>query len=184
LVEYLTVSTTPSLESFELAHLNASSNTHKKLARLIEEFIEHQSNARIARILRQNRHTTNDCAERYRIQRRKLSSERASANVAIVRMRQITGETTVRPATSSRTKRSRLSPSPDNKRPARELLPVKEIPVKETKAIARKSIRRPQRVISILSATPAARIQNLPPKPALLSYRLIADQPALRLLAG
>jgi hypothetical protein len=49
LIDYLSSSTTPSLESFELAHLNASSNTRKKLLEILDQYFEQEVNARVAR---------------------------------------------------------------------------------------------------------------------------------------
>jgi hypothetical protein len=49
LVDYLATSTTPSLESFELLHLNASSNTKKQILRMLGQYLEEEASARLAR---------------------------------------------------------------------------------------------------------------------------------------
>lgn len=51
LVDYLSSSTTPTLESFELAHLNASSNTMKKLLEFVAQYCEEEAQACLARLM-------------------------------------------------------------------------------------------------------------------------------------
>jgi hypothetical protein len=55
LLDYLSSSTTPSLESFELAGLNASSNTMKHLLLQLSQCIDDHATARLARLIRDYR---------------------------------------------------------------------------------------------------------------------------------
>ena len=54
MLEYLLTATPPSLESFELAHLNASSNTKRKVFEILDQYLEQEAQARAARWLREH----------------------------------------------------------------------------------------------------------------------------------